>query len=368
MPGETMLGKKPYDFVPLSATVQREAPRPHDHPSPKRGSGRITLELETLTPVHVFQGQYRPADGGRDLIACHARRGEVPVIPGSSLKGVVRSIAEAVSYSCAPQLPAKALQAALPGTNNRRCSGEDGLCITCRIFGFSAGARSYRGQVSFGEFRPAAPGAARLEVVNLPPLYSPFRSYPNNNPPLGRDCGNERLYYCAICSPAARDCYQCHKQDYLRLRDAAGTNRRFHFRGRKFYFHSRRVERGDRPYECLAAGSRLRGEVIFHDLQPPELALLAFALGLDGSFALKVGYGKPAYLGSMRVHLIGVDWLQGRYGQELPRVPELPALARQYAEVMPADLQEKIAALRRILDWENPRGPEWQVIQGNRVY
>ena len=53
--------------------------------------------------------------------------------------------------------------------------------------------------------------------------------------------------------------------------------------------------------EVIPTGARVGGQVDFENLTRAELGLLCLGLGLDGSFALKVGGGKPLGLGSLRL-------------------------------------------------------------------
>lgn len=371
----TLLKNKPYGFVPLVEATERQPVAGHHTLRRDRYSGRLILELEVLTPVHVSVGRYRLAGNGRGLVGCMASRGGRPVVPGSSVKGVVRSVAEAVSPSCTPRLPngERSLEAALPANNRSSCNGENGtVCVTCRLFGYSVGSRSYRGQVGFGEFAPPSGREVRIEIHSIPPLNEPFRTYPRNNPPFRGKYGNERLYYCRLCQDEPHDCATCTKDDYLARLRRAGPARPVRFRGRKFYYHSRQREESPgnryRPYECLPAGARLTGAVFFTNLTRSELSLLAFSLGLDGSFALKLGYGKPAYFGSIRFHLCGVEWLAGRYGLPAGEHPDIQELAGLYPQEVAPDLQQRISILREILDWEHPQGRPWPTVQGNKIY
>ena len=221
--------------------------------------------METLTPVFVGTGSYALGeDAGfprEKVIRPFYRVGSVPTIPGSSLKGVTRSIAEAVSPSCVtvtrvapPKLP-KGVD--LAQSRRSRCTATN-ACPACSIFG----RMSQLGKARFGDARLV--GGGKTQLFRLAPLFAP-RAYRKRTPP-----------------------------DYL---DEAGK-----FKGRKFYYHSRPVEdERQPPVEVIPPGRKVQGQVDFENLTPAELGLLFFALGMDGSIALKLGGGKPLGLGSLRV-------------------------------------------------------------------
>jgi CRISPR-associated protein (TIGR03986 family) len=89
----------PYNFVPLSGHVPRTSPTSHEY---FRGySGRLTCSLTLKTPF--FTPDSEGADKNQDdhetlrLLRDPQGRG---FIPGSALKGMIRSVAEVLSNSC----------------------------------------------------------------------------------------------------------------------------------------------------------------------------------------------------------------------------------------------------------------------------
>lgn len=264
---EQPLAPKPYDFVPFAKpvttdTVGHEAFRERGY-----SSGKLVYQLRALSPIFVASGAY--ALGGDDLKytdelvirACYRVDG-VPAIPGSSLKGMVRSVVEAVSPSCVSvtRLDARHIPHA-PRNRKEGCQPED-ACPACSIFG----RMSRMAKVRFTDAR-LAEGKVRLH--RLPALYAP-RAH------------------------QAAQVYQEGGQ----------------FKGRKFYYHGRPAEdERQPPVEVIDAGSRLQGELHFENLSEAEFGLLIFALSLDASFALKLGGGKPTCLGSLRVEPGRLDLL-----------------------------------------------------------
>lgn len=353
----TLLRNKPYAFVPLLA-VRREDRHPivpHNRIDRRRLTGQLALELEVITPLHIGSGSYRLIN--KQLVRAFLRRGETPVIPGSSLKGVVRSLAEAASRSCLAQPPGKScprLGNAFPEGSRTPCS-EKAACIACRLFGFVQGKKGYRGRVVFGEFTPC--DRVELSVKKLPALEQPFKDYPRGN----RGCGNERLYYCrfyeAVSCNGPDRCPDCAKEEWLKWREGLkGRLPSPAFRGRKFYLQGE-PRLGDQPYEVVAPGSRFHGEVTFQNLDREELSLLCFALGLDGEMRLGLGYGKPAYLGTVQVQLQRVKWYARDYLGLATQNLDPVTLARDYGGNDP-EIAANVRLLREIFSGRR-HGPAW---------
>ncbi len=354
----TLLRNKPYTFVPI-LPVRPEDRReivPHNRIDLHRLTGRLVLELEVITPLHIGSGSYRLNEG--QIVSALMRRDQVPVIPGSSLKGVVRSLAEAASRSCLFQADKfnQKIQAAIPQGNRQPCS-EKAACITCRLFGFVQKKKGYRGRVVFGEFTPCE--ESKWVVAKLPPLEQPFKDYPRTQE--NRGCGNERLYYCQLyrvigCGGPVH-CLDCTKEEWLRWRSGLkGRPPAPAFRGRKFYLQGE-PRQGNQPHEVIPPGSRFQGEVTFHNLDREELALLCFALGLDGDIRLGIGYGKPAYFGAVRLSLREARWYTREYLPAKAMELDPVELARNYGS-NDLDVARNVALLREILSGKR-RGPAW---------
>lgn len=302
---------KPYAFLPL-APVEVDAAPPHDRIAPERYAGWLGLRLAARTPVTVLCGDLA-VDAQGTAYAAMARLNGRPCLPGSSVKGVTRAVVEASSPSCA-------WRAGRPA-----CVGPSGdrACPACRMFGFVAGTDgAYRSRVRMDDFLLQPDG--RPTVLRIPRLFGP------------------------------------HPEVY----GAAGRDR-----GRKFYFHGQ-PEAGRVPVEVAPENSAFEGRVYFDNLSRAEAALLFFALGLDGSFDWKLGYAKPAYLGSLRPHLVETHFLTEAYGQRVGRAEDPQALAREYAETGCgwAGAAAATAALRAVLG-RDVVGPPWAVGRGGvRAY
>jgi CRISPR/Cas system CSM-associated protein Csm3 (group 7 of RAMP superfamily) len=231
--------------------MPRERPAGHDDYGVGLVSGEIAGVITALSPVHVASGQIELTGKAKPpLVKAHFRSGGQPVIPGTSLKGAIRSIVEAISPSCLRVTRARYDQQPM---NVRACQKRDDLCVACRMFG----ALGYQGQVRFSD---AVQRENHTEFLFVPSFYAP-RS-------------RERLYY------------------------EGGQ-----IKGRKFYQHGE-LARGNVPIEACPEGSRFTFTVYFDNLTPGELGLLLIALG-QGMPKLrpKLGGAKPACLGSIDIAL-----------------------------------------------------------------
>jgi CRISPR-associated protein Csm3 len=252
-----------------------------------RWTGRLRLRLRCLTAVHVGSGGYVLAPDGRLAFGLVRRAGR-PVIPGSTIKGVVRSVAEAVSRSCGPAFPS--------------CDPARGLCPSCLLFGVVHRGKVLRSRVRCGEWEPEGDTAADLGFLGVPVPHNPRR-------PTSVGGGA----------------------------------------GRKLYLHSAEARRGPLLLEVFRPGCQLRGEIWFENLADDELRLLAFALGLDGTFRHKLGGAKASGLGSVELTL---ERAELRRGLE-PATADLPAWAGEYGRG-DAAVAAAVQELRRLWAWSPP--------------
>src|ERR1051326_7014452 len=112
---------KPYAFVPIpEARAAQKHPEGHDLYKEGLLTGAINATLVALSPVHVASGNVELTGGKPSLVKAHFRRNGRPTIPGSSLKGAIRSIVEANSQppSCVRITKAPSMQLP-PGAEHR---------------------------------------------------------------------------------------------------------------------------------------------------------------------------------------------------------------------------------------------------------
>lgn len=271
--------KKPYDFVGFRGeSPHRTEGTGHDSlhkDSRDLLSGTIQLKLQTLTPLHVGSGysDFLRARGREQLVALQSSVSVMDgesikrhfVIPGSSLKGAVRSVTEAITHSCVRVAKWGILRHLRKPY--RGCKDVKALCFSCRVFG----SPNYQGHVSFTD---VSVENRAMGIIDTPLLYEPG--------------GKQELPSC-----------------YFEEDDA--------LLGRKFYFHALPAE-GDDLRLCVKDGVELQAQVHFMNLAISEIGILFIALGMHPNyrFPIKLGGGKPVGLGSIYIEADSLLLMRGR--------------------------------------------------------
>ncbi len=130
----------PYRMIPMRPPPL-ERQRPLTDEKFQGQSGLVSCALENLTPLFI--------GGNRDFKENFLTRNGQCVIPGSSLKGLLRALAEIAGGGC--------MITDVKGRYNKTyaaCNKADKLCIACRMFGMmerGSNARVHKGNVSIGD-------------------------------------------------------------------------------------------------------------------------------------------------------------------------------------------------------------------------
>jgi len=239
---------------------KRDKPVGQDKFKSDRLSGKIPLRLTVKTAAFVASGVVAMGSDVSSqtksipLIKTSVQRDNQLIIPGSSLKGVVRSTYEAITSSCLCKT--KADKSTIPD-GYRECRDKTRLCPACQVFG----ALDWQGLIRFPD---AVATEAKSSAGFMPSLYAPRTE---------------------------RQCY------YLNGKVA----------GRKFYYHTiRAIDKGqNKGLAVQQAGGEFvfTTELHFMNLTEAELGTLLIVLGQDkpNAIALKVGGGKPIGMGTMEV-------------------------------------------------------------------
>lgn len=236
------LSHKPFRFIPFLKTERFYA-------KDCKLKGIINLKIKPLTPLHISEGDYN-CDSDKLYHPFFSVNG-VYMIPGTSIKGMVRNMAEMVSHSCIDTRGSMGTK--LP---KGKSSNEDD-CIICDMFG----KMRKSSKVKFTNFQYQL-NTGKITIEGLPALWSP------------KPRGN--LYFNKGKSA-----------------------------GYKIYNHGNKncLKHGKYNFQCIGEGAEFIGKVIYRDLNEEELELLCFSLGLSNVFNHKLGYGKPAYYGSIQVEI-----------------------------------------------------------------
>ena len=260
-PSETSEGmEKPYALVPFPR--QRpflKAPIGHHRYAPNCYHGTLYLTLKVLTALHVSTGVTALGSdvGSRVPLIKTMVQGKDKqlLIQGSSLKGCVRAIYEAITNSTLAVITSRYRQK-MP-RDRLPCRSKESLDPASQVFG----ALDWQGLVHFTD---AICESTQSVTGFMPSLYRP--------------------------RPDERDAYFNGKQ-------AAG---------RKFYRHAvKAVDGGSRGTPVQQAGTEFtfKTELHFKNLTEAQLGTLLVALGQDPQYpmALKLGGGKPVGLGTVQV-------------------------------------------------------------------
>lgn len=143
--------------------VERRAPPPHDAWRSDLFTGTLGLQLQIATGQYVSPGTGRLAlvptgKGGGEIVAQQAATAcGAPILPGSGIKGAVRTLYELLSFSCDPF-----------ARGADRCQPTS-CCDACSLFGLLG----YSGRLSFSDAVAADPNGVQVEVEKVPVPWPP---------------------------------------------------------------------------------------------------------------------------------------------------------------------------------------------------
>lgn len=280
----------PYDFVPIDWSQRPERHKPvWHHQLVKNGtqlfSGSMEVDIYVETPLFIANSGATSTNPERPAQSMQNSRNQY-IIPGSSLKGMLRSVVETLSNGCLTLYDGDYEKRRVHYENRihedfQHCRNTKELCIACRIFGMLKGGNIFLGKVNIGD-AVSYPGKVSL-----------------SNP----------LYTAVLVEPKPR-----HEAFYL---DA----RRQYISGRKFYFHhaqdqlltshglryfGKNPDPANRYIQPLEPESSLHFRIDFTSLEPEEFDALLLAITLEENMRHKIGYGKPIGLGSVELRPVSL--------------------------------------------------------------
>ena len=272
---------KPYQLVSLpSQPPKRKKPVGHQRLREDRLQGSLSLRLRIKTSSFIASGvvamgsDLSPQTRQIPLVKLAVESNDQLVIPGSSLKGSIRSTYEAITRSCLcnkrggrdnDKIP-KGYQECQYKKNEKNISQ---LCPACQVFG----AMGWQGLVRFPDAILTETPEKTITTGFMPSLYSPSDKRP--------------AYY----------------------KDGK-------YAGRKFYYHAEEAveetESRGIPVQNIIENSIFMAKIRFRNLKQSELGVLFTVLGYnkDYPFALKVGGGKPIGMGTLTTEIIEMECLE----------------------------------------------------------
>ncbi len=260
---------KPYAMVSFpQKPIVRKKPAGHDKYLPQHCHGILHLELTVCTSLHISTGVVAMGEDvnkrGIPLIkTMETRDTQQLIIPGSSLKGVVRSVYEAITNST---LGVVGREKGRVPRDRFPCRDKTKLCPASRVFG----AMDWQGLINFND---AKCQKRQFAIGFMPSLYAPDT--------------RRKAYY---------------KGKYVA--------------GRKFYYNfSRAVDKGqNRGIPVQQAGTKyiFTTQIQYKNLTEAELGTLLVILGQDknNAIALKIGGGKPIGMGTVTTEVTELEHYQ----------------------------------------------------------
>ena len=267
---------KPFIFVDVPRRVEGRNPIYHDSLKENTLTGRLDLQFTVESRfLFVNSGVYDLDKVRRAVFYPFIRSKGTPIIPGTSIKGAVRSIVEAISGSCVRQHKRNE-HPPHQGCKSKDSGGRQLICTACRIFGLTG----YAGRLSFSDATPASPEAVTLEIVKIAALYGPKPK-------------DKRKFY------------------VFKEHQAEGNLR---------------PERGFWFVEAAKQGSKFTSSMHFRNLYENELALLLHAMGIGLDYGFKVGGAKPRCFGMVKAQATGMTLLEGLWSERHISGGELDSL------------------------------------------
>ncbi|HLH60937.1 MAG TPA: RAMP superfamily CRISPR-associated protein [Ktedonobacteraceae bacterium] len=277
----------PYDFARIEWNKPPERHKPVWHHrltgegEQQLYSGSIELDIYTETPLFIADPRSVPADPRRAALSIKNKHNQY-IIPGSSLKGMLRTVVETISNGCLTLYDGSYehnkvnYRRAVPA-GFQKCSDNTNLCIACRIFGMLRERTEgvFLGKVNIGD---------ALVIHETLASYGP-------------------MYTAALVDPKPR-----HADFYL-------DPSRAHIAGRKFYFHHHYddlltaenllpTKTGgyyNRYIDPIDKDTGFHVRIDFTNLEQEEFGAFLYALTLEQTMRHKIGYGKPLGLGSILI-------------------------------------------------------------------
>lgn len=281
-----------YVFVPLpdKGPMVRRVERAnacHDRKLAGMWFGALEVTLVCEQPVHVGSG-FKGLEYGK-VVRRTARSGDALLLPGSTVKGVLRSRFEAITRSCAGDLPSdrgRVLSRTYPevqrghftndvqkmATFTDACGRDDMLCPACAVFGFQTFNGTLRGRVSVTDF---------LSADGVVPVTEPM---PSQFEPRIHHLGEFRI-------------------ERNRGEPSFEVGPLY---GRKFYVGPTPTTDavGYERVEAIPKGTALRGTIRILNLDDAEMGGLLAALGVEPRSWIKLGCGKRHGFGRLRVEKV----------------------------------------------------------------
>ena len=278
----------PYDFVRIDwdRPPERRCPIWHHRlggqAEQRLYSGQLEVDVYAEMPLFIADPRTTSPDPRKPAQSIQNRQGDY-ILPGSSLKGMLRCVVETLGNGCLTLFDGlyernKINYKKMIPEAFQHCRDNTDLCIACRIFGMLKERTSgvFLGKINIGD---ACVYADKIRT------------------------------YAAIYTKALMEPKPHHASFYL-------DESRQHIAGRKYYFHhspdkalltdNRLVYMAGKPanryIQLLDYDTQFHFRIDFTNLEADEFAALLLAITLEKDMRHKIGYGKPLGLGSIYLY------------------------------------------------------------------
>lgn len=274
----------PYDFARIdwARPPERRLPVWHHRLTGQQTqrlySGQLEVDVYAETPLFIADPRSVSPDPRKPAQSMQNRHGEY-IIPGSSLKGMLRCLVETLGNGCLTLFDGRYERSSVDYTRAaprefQHCEDNTKLCIACRIFGM---LRERTRGVFLGKVNIGDAYAYTDEIYKYEPIYT-----------------------LPLMEPKPH-----HASFYL-------DESRKYIAGRKYYFHhspdlepltEKKIiymagKPANRYIQPLDRDTKFHFRINFTNLEGDELAVLLLAIVLEANMRHKIGYGKPSGLGS----------------------------------------------------------------------
>lgn len=221
------------------------------HDGPQGMTGQAVFDMKVMSEyLFVGSGRQGFSDHYQEAYYTFFRSKDQITVPGTTLKGAVRSVAEAISLSCVSVRSEDDVEVlrGYPRCNVQKGARNIEICPACHIFGTT----DYRGHVSFSDAIPNEDIEPR--IIKIAELWEPQIIVP------------KRKFY--------------RNGQYVKVEDQSP---------RKSY----------RYIEAIPKGSTLAFSLFFENVWESGLSLVFHSMGIGQDFDIKIGGAKPRCLGSV---------------------------------------------------------------------
>lgn len=234
---------KPFFHINLSEKIDRTPFVPLE--KIEGLTGRLDLQIQVVSDyLFVGSGGYDFRESDKLVYYTFFKCDNKIVIPGTSIKGAVRSVAEGISNSCLSQWK----KGERFSRSHEKCKLNTNLCPSCKIFGTTG----YSGRVSFSDTQSLK---TDFEIVKIGELFPPVVYQ------------QKRKYY---------------------------QNKKFNPIG------DLKPEKNYRFVEAIKKDSIFATTLNFQNLSEAELSLVLHSMGINQDFMIKIGGAKPRCFGTVK--------------------------------------------------------------------